>query len=125
MYVSFLEQSMETKLERDGKLHKVVAHCLFDKRFTRHLRVAKNHATLKLYDDKKYPEDNNGVEKERSSKTERLMRRQIEAMVGKARRNRFGVEEMLKLDNLRADHFGEYVCSKRRETAVYTRKSIT
>ena len=40
------------------------------------------------------------------------MRRQIEVMVGKAWQNEFGVEEMLKLDNLRADHLGEYVCTK-------------
>jgi hypothetical protein len=39
--------------------------------------------TLKLNDDKKYPEDNDGVETGRSNKSERLMRRQIELMIGK------------------------------------------
>jgi hypothetical protein len=47
------------------------------------------------------------VETDRSNKSERLMRRQIELMVGKVRRNEFGVQEMLKLDELGADHFGE------------------
>jgi hypothetical protein len=42
---------------------------------------------LKVNYNKKYPEDNDGVETERSNKSERLMRRQIELMVGKARRN--------------------------------------
>ena len=53
----------------------------------RHLIGEAFGATLKLYDDKLFPEDNNGVEKERSAKSESLMRRQIEVMVGKAPRN--------------------------------------
>jgi hypothetical protein len=81
------------------------------------------HATLKLNDDKKYPEDNDGVETERSNKSERLMRRQIELMIEKMRWNEFGVVEMVKLDELRADQFGEYVCTKRkRDGSLYKKR---
>ena len=60
------------------------------------------------------------MEKEQSFESERLMHRQIEAMVGKAQQSEFGVQEMLKLDNLRADHFGEYVFTERkREGSLY------
>ena len=75
-----------------------------------------------MRDDKKHPEDNNGAETERSDESKRLMRRQMELMVGKAWRSKFGVQEMAKLDDLRADHFGERVCTKRKKDDSSHRK---
>jgi hypothetical protein len=50
----------------------------------------ESRVILKLNDNKKYLEDNDGVETERSNISERLMRRQIELMIGKMQWNELG-----------------------------------
>jgi hypothetical protein len=60
----------------------------------RHLTGEALGVTLKLCDNKKCPEDNHGVETERSDESERrLVCRQMKPMVGEARWNEFGVQD--------------------------------